>query len=309
VLKNNPFWLPILCLAFLFGSVSQFAVGQDKDKADDVEDVDVEELMAEGRKYIQEQDYKAAAEEFQKAVDEDPEYGTAWQLLGYSLHLDGDLDKAIEAHKKAAEFDESKQLGLYNLGCAYSLKNDPDKAFEYLNKAVAAGFKQMDYFDNDKDLDNIRKDARFAKVVARAKNGGREPFDKEMLVGEWGFKSGKRAGEDIAEERLKGSATFTADKVTIPAGPNEKFVMSFKIKEGKKNAEIDLNIESGPAPEGKAIGIVKFDDKKLVLCYDPEGKNRPAKFESTGENGCFLFVLEKKADDKKSDDSKDKDDK
>lgn len=306
-MSKYPFCLPIFLLSLIYCGTLQIAIGQDNEKGGAVEEVDVEELMAKGREYIQEEDYKSAAKEFQKAVDEDPEFGTAWQLLGYSLHLSGDLDKAIEAHMKASEFEESKLLALYNLGCAYSLKNEPDKAFDYLNKAVAAGFKQMNYFETDKDLDNLRKDPRFAKVVARAKNGGREPFDKEMLPGEWTFKSGKRAGEDIAEERLKGSATFADDKVTIPAGPDEKFVMSFKIKEGKKHTEIDLNIESGPAPEGKALGILKIEDGKLTLCYDPQGKNRPAKFESTGDNGFFLFVMEKKAEEKKADDKKEKD--
>ena len=51
------------------------------------------------------------------------------------------------------------------------------------------------------------------------------------------------------------------------------------------------------APEGKAVGIIKIEQGKMTLCYDPAGLKRPADFKSTADNGCFTFVLTKLAED------------
>jgi uncharacterized protein (TIGR03067 family) len=113
------------------------------------------------------------------------------------------------------------------------------------------------------------------------------------MVGNWNVTEGTRAGEKVAEDRLaEAKITFDKDKITIPAGDDE-FIMSYKIIAGTSPVEIDMKIESGPAPEGSAAkGIVKFEGDKFILCYHPEAGDRPAKFESTAENGCFLFTME-----------------
>ena len=53
---------------------------------------------------------------------------------------------------------------MYNIACGYSLLNQKDKAFEWLEKAINNGFAQFANLDADKDLDNIRSDARFKKI-------------------------------------------------------------------------------------------------------------------------------------------------
>ena len=127
-------------------------------------------------------------------------------------------------------------------------------------------------------------------------------LDAEKLVGRWIYTSGTRAGEKIDPERLQGEFTATKDKFEIPAGPDEKFVMRYKLDTTKSPAAIDVEIESGPAPEGKALGIIKMDGDTWTLCYDPLGATRPEKFESTAENGFFLFEMKRAADKKTPDD-------
>ncbi len=265
---------------------------QDEQKQDKV---DVGALLERGQELIGAENYKEAAKVLRQVVDADDKNGLGWQLLGYSLHASGDLDAAIPAHHRAAEFKEYKPIALYNLGCAWSLKKDADQSFKFMDEAVAAGFLDSSYFDTDSDLDFIRKDPRFDRLVKKVKNGGKDPVLKPAdLVGSWKYTSGKRAGEDVAEDRLAmGGVKFAEDKLTIPAGPDSEFVMSYKLKAGKQFTEIDLSIESGPAPEGKALGILKWENDELTLCYDPLGANRPTKFESTAENGFFMFVMKK----------------
>jgi len=53
----------------------------------------------------------------------------------------------------------------YNFACAYSLTNQKDKAIDYFDKALNLGYKDRAHVDEDTDLDNIRSDERFIKLV------------------------------------------------------------------------------------------------------------------------------------------------
>ncbi len=75
----------------------------------------------------------------------------------------------------------------YNYACVYSRKGEPDRAVEWLDKAVQWGWGggkggiavqgattaplvwQCEMLEQDSDLANLRKDARFAKLLERAK--------------------------------------------------------------------------------------------------------------------------------------------
>lgn len=68
--------------------------------------------------------------------------------------------------------------------------------------------------------------------------------------------------------------------------------MGFEIDSSADPATIDMKILSGPAPEGSpAFGIIRKQDEQVVLCYNAMGEDRPEKFESTAENGFFLFTM------------------
>lgn len=54
---------------------------------------------------------------------------------------------------------------LYNLACAYALKGDKRRAVETLNKAVQKGFKSAAELERNDQLDTIREDAGFKKIV------------------------------------------------------------------------------------------------------------------------------------------------
>ena len=49
------------------------------------------------------------------------------------------------------------------------------------------------------------------------------------------------------------------------------------------------------APHGRAPAVAtavkRAHPDSIVLCYDPTGANRPESFESTADNGFFMFVL------------------
>ncbi len=316
------FHIVLTVVASLFAIAAQnTAVGWQDDEQD------VGELMEEAQGHLQAGEFAEAAEVFKKVVELDKENGRAWHLYGYSLHGAGELDEAIKIHTKATEFDRYRGISLYNLGCAYSLKKDADKAFEYLNKAVKAGFgsERLSDFENDSDLDNIRDDTRYTKLIKGMKEDDEDhgddeqegehgdddddededvEFDAKKLVGTWTYVSGVRAGEKVDESRFVGDVVVSKDKFTIPSGGDEPFVMSYKLNTESKPVKIDLKIESGPAPEGEALGIIKMSDDKFVFCYDPFGQSRPEKFETSEDNGFFMFKLKRKKEEKKEKEDK-----
>ena len=55
--------------------------------------------------------------------------------------------------------------GYYNYSCTYSLLNDKGHAIDYLNRAIKAGYTNYSHIQEDTDLDNIRKDPAFEKLV------------------------------------------------------------------------------------------------------------------------------------------------
>jgi uncharacterized protein (TIGR03067 family) len=123
---------------------------------------------------------------------------------------------------------------------------------------------------------------------------GKSSFDPAKMVGVWTITSGVRAGDKVDKERLQPKITITKDTITIPAGPDQKFVMAYKVDAKASPAAIDMEIKSGPVNEGKALGILAPEGDGFKLCYvvqeGPDSK-RPDKFESTQKNNAFLFVL------------------
>lgn len=110
------------------------------------------------------QDWQAASVAYAKIVIAQPNNGQAWQLLGYSLHANGDLDRALRVHMKATTFAGVRPIALYNVACVHALQGRSDQAFAYLDQAVAAGFNDPQQFANDSDLNSLHTDARWAQL-------------------------------------------------------------------------------------------------------------------------------------------------
>ena len=206
------------------------------------------------------------------------------------LHAAGKLDEALALHKKLAENPKVSGVGHYNCGCVYAMKNQADEAFSSLEKAVESKFIELSQFESDSDLDNIRKDPRFEKLITsiKAANKKLEAEPEGPLAGNWKIVSGTRSGVAVAEERL-GTTSVNSDSFTIPAG-DQAFVMSYKLDESKSPMEIDMKIEKGPA-EGTAKGIVKLDGETMHLCYNAMGGERPTEFKTEEGDNCFYFEL------------------
>jgi len=61
---------------------------------------------------------------------------------------------------------------LYNLACGYSLLNDKTGAVAFLERALAAGYRDYYNLSVDPDFKNVRQDKDFQRLVAKVKSVG-----------------------------------------------------------------------------------------------------------------------------------------
>jgi tetratricopeptide (TPR) repeat protein len=102
--------------------------------------------------------------------NEPPRDGAEWFARGYQMHGSDRYPEAIEAFKHAAELGYRKATAMYNIACGYSLLNDKENALAWLQRALDNGFDGAELVTDDSDLDPLRTDARFKKIVARLPN-------------------------------------------------------------------------------------------------------------------------------------------
>jgi tetratricopeptide (TPR) repeat protein len=113
--------------------------------------------------------YRAAMENLQKLKESDSTNGKKWFHIGYQLLGMREFDLASDAYGKAVEYmDGNRSTAMYNLACAYSLAGKTGPALDWLEQSLDAGFDNHKLLLNDPDLNNIREDARFARIAEKS---------------------------------------------------------------------------------------------------------------------------------------------
>lgn len=115
-------------------------------------------------------DYAEVVKTCTELTKAEPADGLAWHHLGYALHALGRLDEALVVHQKTAELPgaapEVVGKATYNVACVHALQGRKDEALRWLELAVQRGFRMADHIARDTDLDAIRGEPRFVKLLA-----------------------------------------------------------------------------------------------------------------------------------------------
>jgi protocatechuate 3,4-dioxygenase beta subunit/tetratricopeptide (TPR) repeat protein len=120
---------------------------------------------------LRQRDWAAAAAAYAQIVRDNPDEGQHWFNYGFALHSLKRYDEAIKAADKAAALGFQPATALYNIACAHALLGHKDEAFVWLEKALSAGFSQDETLRTDSDLDALRDDARFKKLIGSPPEG------------------------------------------------------------------------------------------------------------------------------------------
>lgn len=89
--------------------------------------------------------------------------------IGVDAFDQRDFREAIDHFKQAAQEGGYGGKAEYNVACSYALLKEADDAFYWLEKAAKAGYYDANHYRRDSDLDNLRKDARFSKLISKLK--------------------------------------------------------------------------------------------------------------------------------------------
>ncbi len=94
--------------------------------------------------------------------------GRALFDVGQDLLSCGELDRAARAFVAASEAGRREGTSLYNAACARALESRNADALDLLERAVAAGFDGTGHLRRDDDLDGLRAEPRFERIVKDA---------------------------------------------------------------------------------------------------------------------------------------------
>ncbi len=138
-----------------------------------------------GVTYYATHSYNAAIKNYEKAILLNNDAASYYSNLGTAYFGKRQFDKAIQSYAKAVEldpdiFDRSSHAGVqaklpspvdrahydYVLAKMYAKSGVADRSLHYLKKAMEEGYKDIKDVYKDNEFSNLRKDPRFAELMA-----------------------------------------------------------------------------------------------------------------------------------------------
>jgi ketosteroid isomerase-like protein len=126
-----------------------------------------EGLSSKAESHYLAQQWAEAAAAYQQLVKEDPNDPVGWHRLGTSQIFLRQLPDAIKSLERAIKVGGGASLDFYNLACALALSGEKEKALDNLEKAINAGFTDLQQYETDSDLNSLRETERFKELLKR----------------------------------------------------------------------------------------------------------------------------------------------
>lgn len=98
-----------------------------------------------------------------------PDFADVLRAQACNMTLKGRLQDGLAVDRQLVTVRPHDPTAHYNLACRYALLKQRDKAISTLRKAVELGYRDFEFMLEDQDLDSIRKDPRFRKLVKEYK--------------------------------------------------------------------------------------------------------------------------------------------
>ena len=102
---------------------------------------------------------------FGAILERQPDYVDILRVMGNNLTLKGRYAQGLQIDKRLIQLRPTDALAHYNLACSYALLKRTEAALKALRRAVELGYRDFRYMRDDRDLDSVRLDPRFQKLV------------------------------------------------------------------------------------------------------------------------------------------------
>lgn len=127
-------------------------------------------LAALKREAAAEAAYRKAFRLVERHLEFNPDDARAVTMGAVSLCRIGEKTQGIEWADRAIAIDSDDAGVSYNAACLYALEGKVDKAIASLEQAIARGFGNRAWLEHDPDLDALRDDPRFLRILASARD-------------------------------------------------------------------------------------------------------------------------------------------
>jgi hypothetical protein len=102
-----------------------------------------------------------------RLLERDPAYADAIRVHGYNLAARGLLARTLLMDRRLVRLKPDRPIPRYNLACSYALLGLKDLAFDSLQRALELGYRRLDHIKRDPDLETLRRDVRFARLLRK----------------------------------------------------------------------------------------------------------------------------------------------
>ncbi len=102
---------------------------------------------------------------FGQILDRHPLFFEALRVHSSNLVARRRYQESLQVERRIIQLRPKDALAHYNLACSYAVLTQPDLALSTLRKALEYGYRDFRYIRQDRDLDPLRKDPRFKKLL------------------------------------------------------------------------------------------------------------------------------------------------
>ncbi len=104
---------------------------------------------------------------YEKLLKEHPDFVDALVALGDAYTKKGRYKEGLKVDQKLAKLKPDDAAVHYNLACSYSLLKKSPLCLEALEKAIHLGYRDFAFMEKDPDLEFIRKDPGYKKLLSK----------------------------------------------------------------------------------------------------------------------------------------------
>lgn len=102
---------------------------------------------------------------FSDVLERYPDYVEVLRAFGNLLTKQGHYEEGLEVDRRLVRLRPHDAVAHYNLACSYCLLRKHEQTLIELRKAFELGYVDFAYLRRDRDLESIKNDRRFKKLL------------------------------------------------------------------------------------------------------------------------------------------------
>ena len=124
-------------------------------------------------------EYERALKDYTTAMEVDPKYSLVHYDLGNLQAMTGKRAEAILSFEKylamqPTDDDHMIAWAFYSIACIHALEGRKKEALGFFKQALEKGLRELKHINEDTDLDQLRNEPRFIKLMAKYFPAGKE---------------------------------------------------------------------------------------------------------------------------------------